>query len=130
MSSVQDRVDTLRALVRTLTDASEEIIAAWEREASEPPKPANIASTVPSHQLYNARRTAVGAAGMLVDLVQDPRTRVFELCSQYLESRAWHIAVEKKIPDILAEAQPGEGLSLQRLGEVTGINEQKLGMFY
>lgn len=129
MSTVQERADTLRALVRTLADASETIIAEWEREASAPSAPPatpSIASSVPSHALFEARRTAIGAAGMLAALVQDPRTRAMELCAQYLEARAWHIAVEKRVPDVLAQAKPGEGVSLERLGKATGINEQKL----
>ncbi|GJE89686.1 O-methyltransferase [Phanerochaete sordida] len=126
MSSLEERIDTLRALVRTLTDASEAVIAAWQRDAAAPPAPKSLASSVPSHALFDARRTAIGAAGMLMVLVQDPRIRAMELCAQYLEARAWHIAVEKSVPDVLAEAGPGEGVAIQRLSEATGINEDKL----
>ena len=130
MSSVAERVRTLRALVRMLAAASEEVIQAWEREEREFTAPKNtIYSKVPSHELYNARRTVIGAAGMAIDLVQDPAVRCMETCGQYLESRALHIAVEKGIPDLLAQAAPGEGVSLEQLSKSTGIKAQKLGMF-
>lgn len=133
MSSTQGGIETLRALVRTLTEASEQVIEEWEKEDRAPPQRSSapdtaITAKVPSHQLHEARRTLVSAAGMAIALVQDPAARCMELCGQYLESRALHIAVEKGVADILAESSSEEGVPLEQLSKATGIKEQKLGM--
>lgn len=122
--SLQQKAETLRSLVRLISTASEDVISSWETDA-----PADSPNSVPSPGLYEARRILLGAAGMLVDTVQDPQARLMEIGTQFYESRALHVAVDANIPDLLAKADPQQGVPLADLAQITGINPRKLGVF-
>lgn len=130
MESLAEKIQDLRALVSLLVSASEDIIEAWQTTDS-PLDVSSIpsdSSDLPSHKLYDARRTILGAIGQIVDHVQEPRSRCMELASQHLEARAFHIAVEKRIPDLLNNATSTDrGVSLETLSTETGIQAKKLG---
>lgn len=130
MESLAEKIQDLRSLVSLLVSASEDIIEAWQTTDS----PFNVSSTpsdssdLPSQKFYDARRTVLGAIGQIVDHVQEPRSRCMELAAQHLEARAFHIAVEKRIPDLLNNATSADGgVSLETLSKETGIQAQKLG---
>lgn len=129
MGSIAEKIQDLRALVSLLVSASEDIIEAWQ--TTDTPSSVSSApsdsSDLPSNKLYNARRIVLGAIGQIVDHIQEPRSRCMELASQHLEARAFHIAVEKRIPDLLKNAVDGEGIELKTLSTETGIQVQKLG---
>ncbi|OSX62842.1 hypothetical protein POSPLADRAFT_1140646 [Postia placenta MAD-698-R-SB12] len=128
MASVAEKVQKLRALVSLLQDASETIIADWRADsaATDSGKDSVWNSSVPSPALYEARRVALGACGMYIDLVQDSATRLTEVASSYLPARALHIAVRAKIADFLASADQNEGIHIAVLSREVGIGEQKL----
>lgn len=135
MLSIQDKVQQLRSLVRLLSDASEEVIQSWliDDALSNSFEDDTKSGSIPSHRLFEARRTLLGAAGMIIDIVQDPQARLMELAAQFYEARALHIAVQAGIPDILAEdneedgGEKGVSLEALALAGRTGINAQKLG---
>lgn len=129
METTAQKIKDLRALVSLLVSASEDVIDAWQTKDRSSAKVSlpGASSEIPSHELYNARRTILGAIGQITDLVQEPRSRCMELCTQHLETRAFHIAVEKRIPDLLKDAVGGEGVDLESLSLSTGIQAQKLG---
>lgn len=83
------------------------------------------ARTLPSRKLWDAQRTLEAATGALVELVSEPNQRIQQVLSQFFESRALFIAAERRIPDLLAEAGD-DGLTIQTLGEKTGIESRKL----
>ncbi|KAF3912593.1 O-demethylpuromycin-O-methyltransferase [Arthrobotrys entomopaga] len=81
--------------------------------------------SLPSHALFEAQRTLLSAAGMITELVSDPRLRIMEVSLQNYESRPVHIAVSLRIPDILAEH--GEsGCHVTDLAARVGIESRKL----
>ncbi|EMD32674.1 hypothetical protein CERSUDRAFT_118699 [Gelatoporia subvermispora B] len=125
--SIQERVQSLRALVRLLTEASEVVIKEWEdEERCSPGDFDDIKDAyIPSPALFDARRTVVGACGMCLDLVQDPRCRLMEVGVYYYVSRAMRIVCEAHIADILANAGP-EGISVEVISRKIGIDGQKL----
>ncbi|TFY67302.1 hypothetical protein EVG20_g3987 [Dentipellis fragilis] len=133
MSTTSAKSEQLRSLIRLLADASESVIQSWEAEEATSTQEQSSekvylqGSPLPSKELFEARRTVVGAVGMVMDLVQEPQSRLMEICSQYYEARALHIAVEKRVADLLADADPTQGVPLLDLSHQTGIKEQKLG---
>ncbi|KAH9942953.1 S-adenosyl-L-methionine-dependent methyltransferase [Amylocystis lapponica] len=120
MSTI-DRVQTLRSLVRLLTDASEAVIQEWTAENDEA-----ASGLLPSAKMFEARRTIIGACGMYVDLVSEPQSRLMEVGLEYYTSRALHIAVEGRIADVLADANPKVGMPIKEVAQRVGIQEQKL----
>lgn len=83
-------------------------------------------SPLPSTELYTLQQTLISATAMLSSLVADPSVRVIEIAAQFLEARALHVVVEKRVPDILAKAGDG-GVKIEELGKVVGIDTRKLG---
>ncbi len=86
----------------------------------------STAPALPSPRLYEAQRTIAAIAGKLTELVSEPSARVIEIGCQYWETRALYVAVERRVPDLLAE---GDGMGM-RIGDIagrTGIEERKLG---
>jgi hypothetical protein len=83
-------------------------------------------STIPSTEVYNHQQTLISATAMLSSLISDPRVRLIEISIQYIESRALHIVVEKRVPDLLAKG--GEnGVHITELAKSVGIEALKLG---
>ncbi|EPT00211.1 hypothetical protein FOMPIDRAFT_1050034 [Fomitopsis schrenkii] len=107
LKSHSNRAQTLRPLIQLLTDYSEVVIQDWEAEDSHQrtssTKPRST-SPLPSRQLFEAQRVIRGACGMLVDLVQEPRVRLFELSTSFALSQAFDTTVRAGVPDILANA--------------------------
>ena len=84
---------------------------------------------VPPRTLFDAQRTVISAAGMLIELVSTPSNRLMEVSTQYFESRALHIAAEKRIPDMLAGCDE-KGVSVKKLAEQAGCDALKLCQYY
>ncbi|KAI0930161.1 hypothetical protein AcV5_006945 [Taiwanofungus camphoratus] len=125
--SVADKVHKLRSLIRLLTDASEVVIKEWESEAQESsPETESYTPPLPSGELFDARRTVLGACGMCMDLVQEPQSRIMEIGTQYYISRALQIAAEGHVADVLAKADPKIGMPIQEIGKEVGIEAQKI----
>ncbi|KAI0789377.1 S-adenosyl-L-methionine-dependent methyltransferase [Abortiporus biennis] len=134
--SLQERTSRLRAAVKLLAESTEEIIQAWESEHK--PYPVDIhfgadvtsqpstGSTVPSHELYEARRRSLGAMGVVTELVHDPRMRLAEMTMEFYESRAFHIVAEARVADLLDERDKQKGVHISELSKLTGVKEQKL----
>ena len=133
--SHSSKAQTLRSLIRLLVDYSEVVIAEWETEAQyETPAPdvkPETTSPLPSRRLYEAQRVIRGACGMVVDLVQDPRVRLFELSTCFALAQAFDTTVRAGVPDLLARADEDEGgrrgVSLAELSRRSGVDERKLG---
>lgn len=126
--TVTDQVETLRSVVRLLSDASEVVIKEWEAGAQKSsPEVTPLHPLLPSAELYSARRVVLGACGMCMDLVQEPQSRLMEIGTQYFISRALHIAAEGRIADVLAHADPEVGVPIQDISKKVGVEEQKLG---
>ncbi|KAH9829165.1 S-adenosyl-L-methionine-dependent methyltransferase [Rhodofomes roseus] len=126
-TSKSNRAQTLRSLVQLLVNTSEVVIKEWEAEEQHPQPDDHLASSLPSHQLFEARRIIVAACGMCVDLVEDPRIRLQELSETFALSQAFDTTVRAGVPDILAEAMPRSGsVSAAELSQRTGIDEKKL----
>ncbi|KZT74280.1 S-adenosyl-L-methionine-dependent methyltransferase [Daedalea quercina L-15889] len=123
--SASEKARQLRSLVRLLTDASEIVIREWEAE--ERRGRLKHGNTIPSRELYDARRVIHGACDMCADLVQDPLSRLEEMSHGALTlMESLYLLVAAGIPDILAEVAPGEGMSICELSHRTNINCQKL----
>ncbi|KAH9927650.1 S-adenosyl-L-methionine-dependent methyltransferase [Fomitopsis serialis] len=123
--SLAERIGTLRHLVRLITDSSEVVIREWQTEETEPSADSTT-SLLPSPDLFNARRTVLGACGMVSDVVAEPQHRLMEFASEYHVSRALHVAAEGRIPDILADANPAKGLHVKEIAQQAGIEHRKL----
>jgi len=126
--SVAEQAKKLRALVRLLADASEVVIEQWEADALQPP-PEDRYAPVPSLELYEARRRIIGACGMVVDLVQDPRVSLTQVINLPLTAKALHVAVQGRVADILDGADPAEGVAVEEISLKAGIYDQKLCTF-
>ncbi|KAI0931113.1 hypothetical protein AcW2_010267 [Taiwanofungus camphoratus] len=122
--SAAEKAQKLRSLIRMLTDAADVVIAEWEAE--EKALSSESSSLLPSGALFDARRTIIGACGMCTDLVSEPQSRLMEIASKFYVSRALHVAAEARIADILADADPNEGMSIQQISQQVGIQERKL----
>ncbi|KZT12560.1 S-adenosyl-L-methionine-dependent methyltransferase [Laetiporus sulphureus 93-53] len=122
--SASEKAVQLRSLVRMLTDASEVMIKEWE--AQEESLAAISDASLPSPEMYEARRVITGAYGMVTDLVQEPASRLSEITCSFFTARALHIAVEARVADVIAEANPAEGMSAVAIGKRVGIDAQKL----
>ncbi|THH22374.1 hypothetical protein EUX98_g8214 [Antrodiella citrinella] len=121
--STEGKAECLRAVVKLLVEASEVVINEWEKEEQEP----NSKTTgLPSHELHNARRTALGAIGAYRELVVDPSAHLMEITLQFFESRALHIATEVRIADILDEGDHNNaGVHIDEISRRTGIKSHK-----
>jgi hypothetical protein len=126
MSHASD-IQKLRKLVSLITQASDAVIAEWERDTATDDETPGSAQ-LPSHALFNAQRTLQAAAGSIEELVSDPSTRLLSLSTQYFESRALHIAAEHRVPDILERFRHDGGAHVSFIAKETGIEEQKLCM--
>ncbi|KAL8861120.1 MAG: hypothetical protein Q9178_002334 [Gyalolechia marmorata] len=105
------------------------VIKEWAKEQE--PNASNDGASpdmLPSLRLYEAQRTLLALTGKLTELIAEPSLRIMEVGCQYWESRALFIACERRIPDMLAAPEENAqiGVSLQRLGEKTGIEADKL----
>ncbi|KAL4250264.1 O-methyltransferase COMT-type [Abortiporus biennis] len=125
---ISERSSKLRAAIQLLSQASEQVIAAWEADSSSvlPSNSQAPSSAVPSPELYKARQIIQGAVGTCLELVEDPQQRLFQVASQYHESRALHIAARAGIAQILDEGDKTNGVSIVELSKRTGIKEHKL----
>jgi len=122
--SAAAKAQKLRTLVSMLTDASEVIIKEWEAEEQAPPAESGV--PLPSAALFEARRIVSGACGMCMDLIQEPGSRLTDIACSFFISRALHIAVQARVADVLADADPAQGISCEDISQKTGINAQKL----
>ena len=125
--SAQAKARRLRAAIKLLNDASEVAIQEWEKEERNPPARQVDGSYVPSQEMYDARRTVLGALGVCEELVQDPRVRLMETSLQQFEARSLHITTEVRMPDILDQGDHEKGVSVESLSQKTGIKAHKLG---
>jgi hypothetical protein len=110
---------TLLQLSNLITTTTTSLISALSES---PPSD----STIPSTQVYNFQQTLISATAILSSLISDPRVRLIEISIQYIESRALHIVVEKRIPDLLAKGGEG-GVHITELAKRVGIEALKLG---
>lgn len=108
----------LSSLISETTKSLASVLSASTGSSSE--------TTLPSTELYTLQQTLISATAMLSGLVADPSVRVIEIAAQFLEARALHVVVEKRIPDILAKAGDG-GMKVGELGKAAGIDAWKLG---
>ncbi|KZT63929.1 S-adenosyl-L-methionine-dependent methyltransferase [Daedalea quercina L-15889] len=123
--SLAERVAKLRDLVRLINDASEVVIQEWQAELKDSSVDPST-SLLPSAELFDARRSLLGACGMVSDIVAEPQHRLMEIASEYYISRALHVAAEGRIADILVDADPEEGLHVKEIALKTGVEQWKL----
>lgn len=117
-------VQGLQRVGRVVQDAIQKLISARQTTKLDPNADGEHHS-IPDWDTYNAQRALVAAAGSLVELAGDPRSRLAEVSAQYFESRALHIVVDARIADILAEAVIS-GVHVNELARRVGIEERKL----
>ncbi|PWY93216.1 S-adenosyl-L-methionine-dependent methyltransferase [Aspergillus sclerotioniger CBS 115572] len=103
-----------------------QIIAEWAK-VSKPGDARENGDELVSRELFEAQRTLIAATGKLVELVSSPSDRLLEVSSQYNESRCLHIAATLRIPDLLAKSQPQEGVTIEELATIVGVEKKKLG---
>jgi len=121
--SVAD-AEQLLALSEIISKNARIMISEWAKNPIDIPDTKD-GIALPTHELYQARREILSAAGMLTEIVAEPQHRLQEVSSQYFESRALHIAAEHRIPDIL-KGHDKEGVSVQDISAKTGIESKKL----
>ncbi|RYP31586.1 hypothetical protein DL767_005695 [Monosporascus sp. MG133] len=117
-------IEKLRQLASLVTSATEAVIAEWTEGETTPPDTID-GIQLPSHRLYGAQRILAAAAGSIEELVCDPSLRLLNFSTQYVESRALHIAAEHRIADLLEDARDSE-LHVQELAKTIGIETEKL----
>ncbi|KIK53524.1 hypothetical protein GYMLUDRAFT_49298 [Collybiopsis luxurians FD-317 M1] len=117
---MSSRSEQMRSLMAIMVQAVDDIIEAWATEDQGP------VDATPSAEIFKARRTILAAMGVITDLVQSAPERLMEICSQFYESRALHVAVQNNVPELLSTASPRDGVSLNQLCATTGMNKQKL----
>lgn len=125
--SLAERIETLHSLVRLIVEASGVVVQEWQAAAMDSPGTDPATSLLPSLALYDARRTVLGACGMLSDTVAEPQQRLMEIALGYYVPRALHVAAEGHIADILAVADPAEGMHIQTIAHKASVEQQKLG---
>lgn len=138
MRTIQEAHQLLQLL--ELTQKSiHQIIGEWAKESSTEPlekasnklgtteKRKDSSSSLPSRELYEARRTLLAVTGKLVELVADPSERLLEVSSSYNEARCLHIAASLRIADIIHTAGGEAGASIELLSKQTGVEVAKLG---
>lgn len=112
-----------------LKDSTQIVIEEWAREteilARSSTAKADNPRILPSRKLHDAQRTILAITGSLTELVAEPASRIQEVACQYWESKALYIATERRIPDLLAEAEE-DGMDIQEVGQKTGIEFHKL----
>ncbi|KAI0541762.1 S-adenosyl-L-methionine-dependent methyltransferase [Xylaria digitata] len=113
------KAEKLRQTVQLIAAASETIIDGWKREA-EGGLDTIDGIQLPTHAVYNAQRVLAAAAGSIEEIVCDPSLRILGFSSQYLESRALHIAAEHRIADVLDKQSLHTSDIAQRIGIETG----------
>ena len=125
-----NKSQTLRSLVKLLVDYSEVVIKDWEAEDQPSAAAEKHPSTppLPSRQLFEAQRVIRGACGMVVDLVQEPRLRLYEVSTSFALSQAFDTSIRAGVPDILAKADEFTGISVTELSKRSGVDEKKLGL--
>ncbi|KAI0958974.1 hypothetical protein AcV7_004641 [Taiwanofungus camphoratus] len=124
--SVAEKAQRLRSLVKLLSDTSEVVIKEWEIAEQTASQTAGPLPPLPSLELFNARRIVLGACGMCMDLVQEPQSRLMELANQFHSSRALHVAAERRLADVLSDADPQVGMSIQEISRKVNIDQGKL----
>lgn len=130
--STSPRATKLLALVDLINKNSKTILDEWEREdsLSSDDMQTNQDPLLPTWDLYNAQRTLISVCGAFTELVQNPQLRLLEMSVGFFESRALHVAVEHRIPDILATADRAKGgMYIGDLSAKVGIDVRKLGTF-
>jgi hypothetical protein len=127
MATIRD-VHELLQLLELTQQAVHTIIGEWAKVPSSQTKnEIDIsASSLPSRELFEAKRTLISATGKFVELVASPSERLLEVSSQYNEARCLHIAASLRIADIL-DANGELGVAVEELSAQTGIQAQKLG---
>lgn len=83
------------------------------------------AQDMPSKPLFEIQRNLLSAAGKLTELVSQPNIRILEVSSQYFEARCLHIAVDKRVPDLL-ETTEDAGMHVNEIAKEVGIESRKL----
>lgn len=120
----------LLQLSELLVSSTRTIIDEWAKESHHSNSSTDSSSNGPSkilasRKLYEAQRQVLAITGSLTELVSEPHSRIIEVGCHYWESRALYLAVERRIPDLLAAAGE-DGLSGAELGEKTGVEALKL----
>ncbi|KAL4900543.1 hypothetical protein BDW74DRAFT_182629 [Aspergillus multicolor] len=126
MGTIREAAQLLQLLNLT-QDAAHTIIAEWAKQVPAASNEADSDSSLPSRELFEARRTLIAATGKFTELVAAPSERLLEVSSQYNEARCLHITVSMRIADLLAAGEEkGTGVSIESLSSETGIQAQKL----
>lgn len=127
--TLQDAVKLVQ-LIELISSTSRTLLDEWAKESADSngdridDAASPLSQSLPSRSLYQAQRTLLAAAGVLTELVSEPSNRLLEVSSSYFESRALHIAAEKRVPDLLAGKEGGVEIGV--LAEKTGIEGRKL----
>ncbi|KZT63930.1 S-adenosyl-L-methionine-dependent methyltransferase [Daedalea quercina L-15889] len=123
--SLAEKIETLRSLVRLINDASEVVFQEWQAELKSP-SPDPLSSLLPSPELFEGRRSLLGACGMVSDIIAEPQQRLMEMSVGYFTSRALHIAADAHVAEILAGADPAEGMHVKEIAHKAGTEQWKL----
>jgi hypothetical protein len=130
MATIRE-VHELLQLVQLTEQAVHTIIGEWAKtESLEKDRKVveSAQSPLPSHELFNAKRTLISTTGKFVELVASPSERLLEVSSQYNEARCLHIVASSRIADIL-DTNSESGVAVEELSAQTGIQAQKLGEY-
>ena len=110
-----------------LTETVRTVVEEWSLESSAKRSSDGAPKVLPSRTLHDAQRIILAICGTLIEYVSEPPVRVLEVACQYWESRALYIAAERRISDLLSTPEAKKnGISALKLGEATGIEQQKL----
>jgi hypothetical protein len=129
--SLNDAVELIES-IELISKAAQTILSEWAKESEALANPTNDTQSdgprqiLPSHELYDAQRTILGATGKLTELVSEPSTRILEVATQFQESRALYIAAERRIPDILAAKDTTGGTPISEISKEAKIESRKL----
>ncbi|KAK7745653.1 hypothetical protein SLS62_009694 [Diatrype stigma] len=125
---LDDESRRLLQLGSLIQSAIQDFVACKRQEVvskTDPGRRGGEEGTLPSKALLDAQRTLLAAAGTLTELVSEPQSRLVEVGAQYWESRALHIVVDKRVPDLLSQGENGS-MHIKALGDKIGIEHRKL----
>jgi hypothetical protein len=88
-------------------------------------EPGDNPQVLPSWRLHQAQRSILAIAGSLVELMAEPYNRLQEFAAQFWEARVLAVSIERRIPDLLAEAGD-RGMHIKEISEKTGVEPGKL----
>lgn len=118
---LDDESQKLLQLGSLIQSAIQDFVAQTHEDSGHPGE-----GTLPSKALFDAQRTLLAAAGTLTEMVSEPQSRLVEVGAQYWESRALHIVVDRRVPDLLFQNGEEGSMDIKTLGDKVGIEHRKL----